>query len=110
MADSFTVKRNDTRQYLLRTLKNADGTAIDLTDAEVIFNMRLRKNTQLKIDGGTVTIVTAASGIVQYAWEDGDLDTAGFYEGEFEVTFGDSTVITVPNAEHIPITIIADLG
>lgn len=110
MADPFVAKRNDTRQYLLRTLTNADGTAIDLTNATVIFNMRIRNSSTLKIDGAAAVIVTAASGIVRYEWDTGDLDTAGFYEGEFEVTFGDSTVITVPNEEHIPITVIADLG
>ena len=110
MADEFVAKRNDTRQYLERLLKNADGTAINLSGATVVFNMRLRGATTLKIDGGAVTIVVAATGSVKYEWADGDLDTAGYYEGEFEVTFADSTVITVPNEEHIPITVTADIG
>ena len=110
MADPFVAKRNDTRQYLARTLTNADGTVIDLTSASVAFNMRLRGSDTLKIDGGVVVVVLASAGTVRYEWATADLDTAGYYEGEFEVTFGDSTVITVPNEEHIPITVTADIG
>ena len=110
MADRFVAKRNDTRQYLERTLQNADGTVINLSGATVAFNMRKRGGTTLKIDGGAVTVVLASAGTVKYEWATGDLDTVGFYEGEFEVTFGDSTVITVPNEEHIPITVVEDLG
>ncbi len=110
MADPFVAKRNDTRQYLIRTLKNADGTVIDLTGASVAFNMRKRGTGALKVDGGVTTINDEAGGVVQYEWAVDDLDTAGYYEGEFEVTLSDSTVITVPNEEHIPITVVEDIG
>ena len=110
MADEFVAKRNDTRQYLVRTLKSADGTVINLVGASVAFNMRKRGTNALKIDGGVAYVTDAAGGMVEYRWATTDLNTAGYYEGEFEVTFTDSTVITVPNEEHIPITVEADIG
>jgi hypothetical protein len=51
-ADSFTIKQNDTKPDLQRTLKNADGTAIDLTGASVKFHMKRGET----------------DGVVKYVW------------------------------------------
>ena len=44
---SFTIKKGDTSPFLVATLKDSTGTALDLTGASVVFNMG---------DLGTVTI------------------------------------------------------
>lgn len=47
-------------------------------------------------DDGTVTVtapydVAGAGGRVRFDWRAGDLDTAGHFEGEVEITFADAT-------------------
>jgi hypothetical protein len=36
---AFTIKKGDTSPFLTATLKDANGTAVDLTSATVVFNM-----------------------------------------------------------------------
>ena len=55
------------------------------------------------------TIVTAAAGLVRYSWNSGDTDTAGSYQAEFEMTYGDGSIETFPNSSNIQIDIMADL-
>ena len=54
-------------------------------------------------------ITDATLGKVRYAWRPEDVDAAGHHHGEFEVTFGDSTVETFPNGEWVDLEILADL-
>jgi hypothetical protein len=100
----FYMKLNNTSPALQVTLKDANGTPVDLTGASVRFHMRAVGATTAKVDAAAA-LVTAASGIVKYAWIAGDTDTAGRYEAEFEVTFGDSSVETFPNRGFIPVMV-----
>lgn len=103
------IKRNDTTNALQATLQDADGVAVNLTGATVKFKMRLASSRVTKVDA-SATIVTAASGIVKYTWQTGDTDTAGNYEGEFEVTYTDNTIQTFPNDSYIKIQIKEDVS
>lgn len=106
---TFYIKQNDTSPALRRTLSTSDG-AINLTGAVVRFHMTKRPGVDpLKVDA-VATIVSAAEGVVEYPWSVGDTDTAGNFEAEFEITFADGSVETVPNTENIRISIFADLG
>lgn len=109
MSESFYLKAGDTSPALRATLQNPDGTAVDLTGATVVFNMRSSGNTVL-ISRVACSIVTAASGIVQYDWQAGDTDTVGQHLGEFEVTFADSTVETFPNDGYIRVIIARQIA
>lgn len=105
MAD-FYLKQNDTKPSIQATLKNADGTAIDLTDATVDFHMSL--NGVNVVDAAAV-VVTALSGIVRYDWAAADTDTPGTYDIEWEITFVDASIRTVPNSRHDKLVIYPEL-
>lgn len=104
------MKQNDTAPALTATLKDADGVAIDLTGATVVFNMRQRSDSSVKVNRGAVTLVVAASGQVKYPWQAGDTDTVGVFDGEFEITHADTTVQTVPSKDYIKVVIKDDLA
>jgi len=56
------------------------------------------------------TVVTAAAGTVKYVWAAGDTATAGYYTGEWEVTYSDGRKLTVPNGKKLSVAVVADLG
>ena len=105
---TFYVKQNDTAPSIRATLKDGDDDAIDLTGAEVRFHMRSIGGTSAKVDSAA-TVVTAASGIVQYDWVAADTDTVGTYQAEFEVTYSDTRIETFPNNGYIVVEITDDI-
>lgn len=109
MAD-FYIKRGDRLPVIRRTLTTSDGNAINLSGATVNFIYRIADESLPAVVGtGTVTIVTAASGIVEYAWAAADTATAGEYNAEFEAQIG-GLRITAPNSEHMTFEVVQDLG
>ena len=100
----FFIKKNDTLPDLTATLRDGDFAVVDLTGATVRFNMRDASGT-VKINNVGASIVVAVDGTVKYEWVTGDTDTAGEFDGEFEVTFGAGGIETFPNATDIRITI-----
>lgn len=105
---AFTIKQSDTSPAIRATLKDASGNAINLNGASVQFHMKSLSG-QVVIDE-PMTIVTAASGIVSYAWQVGDTSTSGTYYAEFEVTYSDLTVETFPNTGNLAIVITPELN
>lgn len=88
---TFTYVKNDTLPSLQATLKHADGSAYDLTDCTVKFNMKLFNGRTYAVSSkvsASATIVNALNGTVQYVWGASDLNTIGEYHGEFEITSG----------------------
>ena len=108
MTTPFYLKTGDTSPALSVTLKDADGNAVDLTGATVVFNMNNEDDEQV-IDRGACTILVAASGTVKYSWSAADTATAGYYTAEFEVTYSDTTVETFPNRGYLEVQITDDL-
>jgi hypothetical protein len=104
----FYIKKNDTLPLLTATLKDADGVAVNLTGSAVKFHMRLG-NAVAKVNA-TATIVSAAAGTVKYIWVTGDTDTKGVYSGEWQVTFGDGTILTFPNKDYFSVEIDDELA
>ena len=94
MAD-FTIKRNDTKPYLLGTLQ-ANGAAYDLTGATVKFIMCADGAPLPKVDA-PATITNPAGGMVQYNWIASDTDTEGVFNCEWEVTDSGGEILTFPN-------------
>ncbi len=87
------------------TVKDADGNAVDLTNATVKFKMRKYGATTLKVNG-TCTITDATNGKCKYTVQDGDLDTVGTYQAELEITYSDGKIITATLED---IKVISDL-
>lgn len=106
---TFYIKEGDTSPELQATLKDAEGSAIDLTGASARFHMRAPGAAAAAVDAAA-TVVTAASGIVKYTWIAGDTDVAGRYEAEFEITFGDGSIESFPNRGYIPVRISSDIA
>jgi len=105
---AFRIKTNDTSPKLGLTLTNSAGNAVGLSGASARFHMKKYGETSLKVDADA-TITDASGGVIEYAWQSSDTDTAGTYYGEVEITYGDSTVETFPNAGYFTIIIQEDL-
>ncbi len=103
----FTTKQHDTWPPIEATLSDTNG-ALNLTGASV----RLI----LKTVAGAVAVDAACSildplgGVVRYQWVPTDTATVATYQGEFEITWSDGKITTVPNDEYFKVVIVADLA
>lgn len=98
MSTRIKLVQGDTRPYIRLTLKDADGTAINVSGSTVRFKFRA--------EGSTTTLFTetcsqpngGADGIVSFNFPAGGLDVdPGPYEGEVEIDFGGGDIQTVYN-------------
>ena len=106
----FSIKQNDTAPSLVAILRDIRKRPRILTGATVVFHMRLQSDLTVKVNGSSVTITDASLGLVTYVWSASDTDTVGVYQGEFQVTYADSTVESFPNNDYIIITILDDIA
>ena len=107
MSDTFYIKQNDTSPSLRATLQDANGNPVDVTGASVQFHMRSSGSV---IVDAVASIVTPASGIVEYSWAPADTATVGSYQAEFEVTYASGAVETFPNTGYIRVRIRDDIA
>lgn len=106
----IVLKKDDLLPNVRATLTDNEGNAVDLTLASSVkFVMKSPSATTAKVDAAG-TIVTAASGIVQYTWATGDTDTAGTFNAEFEVCWDVGVYQTFPANGYLEVEIIPDLG
>jgi hypothetical protein len=103
----ITIKRNDTLPVVDATLYGGDGNPINLSGATVRFLVATPDGT-LVVDGAA-SVIDAANGKVRYAWAPADTKTSGTFRAEFQITFGDGSILTVPNDSYIPVRIVEDL-
>lgn len=111
MAD-VTMKQNDTRQPLVRNLRQTvDGVAgvIALTTASKVDLHFRPANAAYKVSG-TCLIASAAGGVVQHNWIVTETATVGLFDAEFEITWNDGGVETVPNDGYFSIEFVDDIG
>ena len=105
---SIVIKQNDTRPSVEVQLLDADGVPVNLELCGVMFHMRDLRGS-VKINAPCV-IVSAAEGRVRYDWQAPDTGTPGTYYVEFEVHSPDASIMTVPNAGYLTITITPELA
>lgn len=94
---TYTFVKGDQLPALEAIIKYTDGTAFNLTDCTVKFNMRLYSGRAYAATykvSAAATVTNALSGQVQYTWAAADLDTTGEYHCEFEVTSSGKTQTT----------------
>lgn len=104
----FVLKRNDTSSALLYAITPA---SVSLVGATVVFNMRDKSTKTAVISrSAAVVYISTVNPTVRYNWLPADTDTAGTYEGEFEVTYSDGTIQTYPNTDYIDIKIYEDIA
>jgi len=105
----FNIKRNDTKPFLAVQLLDATGSAIDLTNSTGIsFNLATNDNDYTSVLSGVCSITGSATGNVEYRWAAGDTNRSGLFLGEFETTFSDLTVLTLPFDNSLRVNINED--
>ena len=119
MAETFTIKRDDTLPKIRVQLWDDEAKTIktDLTLAtSQAFHMMDREEAglaapTLKIEAAAQIIGPATDGVLEYGWIDGndDTDTEGTYFAEFEVTWSATLRTTYPNDGYIIVKIPDDL-
>ncbi len=98
MADLIRRKKGDTSPWPFTLLDN--GSAKDLTNATTLeIYVREEDGSTNKIDGGTVTVVSALAGTCEYDPASGDVDTPGEYQGYIKVEFSDGSVWYWPDGD-----------
>jgi hypothetical protein len=101
LSPDFAIKVGDRRPALRITCNQGDGTALDLTGATVTFSMKTRGGGPVKVSAQACTVITAASGIVEYRWAAADTDTAGDYDAEFRISLPGTLQTTVPGNGYL---------
>jgi len=111
MADpTFYIKQNDTRPELDIFLRDDKDRSINITGATVKFSMRNASTNVVKISLAAVTTVSSTAGRVKYSFTASDTDTAGNFDGEFQVTFIAGQIETFPNDGYIKVIVTDDVA
>src|SRR4029077_9532007 len=99
MSDPVKIKRNDTKGKFIDTL-TLDGVPVNLSGCTIKFLMRRRGRSI----GSPETLIRVASitgdptlGKVEYQPVAADVEQDGIYDHEWQVTFVDGKILTVPN-------------
>jgi len=94
---NYTVTGNTAPQYQI-TCDRPDGTIINLTNCTVTLYLYLKKVQQnIGHESSTVTILTAASGLIGWQPATGDFNQKGTYKANIVVTYSDNSVETLYN-------------
>ncbi len=107
----FYIKEGDLWPPLEAYLKQADGEAIPLQESDdVILVLSKHKNRKEVVLQSQVEVVNLLEGHVRYAWNLGDTDTPGDYQGEFIILLDGDTPIKIPNNGYFKVVIDHKLG
>ena len=105
--EKFKIKKSDTRPPLNVQLLYNNGSAVDLSSSTVYFNMGALIDRSAYTSGACV-ITGSTTGNCNYNWSTSDTDTVGDYWGEFEVNWGNGSIMTLPNNDNLKIQIYED--
>lgn len=92
MASDLTFTQGDTSPSVFGFLTNDDGTAFDLTNASVRFQMTSTLDRRFTVNSPASIVGSAALGAVRYDWAAGDLATVGDYTSKWKITFLDGGI------------------
>jgi hypothetical protein len=92
--------RGDSGPSLNGTLTDQTGAPVNLTGASVKFQMRFADDRRFAVNSAAV-IVSATAGTVRYDWVAGQLDIAGDYEAQWQITFPGPVIQTTDPANTI---------
>jgi hypothetical protein len=111
---SYVVKQNDTRPVYAVQLFDLFGTPkqkpLNLTNAtQIKFKMRKTGSPGAPKVDRNMTITDPLNGKAELVWLAADLDTVGTFDVEFEITWADLGVETVPNDGYLAVKVVDDL-
>lgn len=110
---AFRIKQGDTVPNIPFQVFEPDGvTPANLTGATVRIVVRTKggSNATPPLFKKPCVLTTPADGIGHYDWDEGDTDIGGNFEYEFEITFGDGNIQTVPVDSYLDLVIVDDIG
>ena len=110
----FKIKRNDTLPVLQLNIvaRGSLGQKMDYNlsgVSSITFSMADNCD-NLKVHQQSAQTVCSSEGIIQYVWQDGDTDTSGTYQGEFELTYATGQRMSLPQMGSIKIEIFDDIN
>src|SRR4051812_10142951 len=105
----FTIKKGDRLPAIKFSLKEKDGSAMNLANCSIVFNYSLKASGSTVVSR-TVLIEDASLGTAQYEWVAADTDTVGVYQGELVITFNSGRELTLPANGYIIYEIVDDIS
>lgn len=88
MSEKIYLVSGDTLPYVKLTLKNADGTALDVSATTVVVHFRAAGSTSVLADLTCTKPNGGTDGVVQFNFPSPTLSVSpGLYEGEVEVQY-----------------------
>ncbi len=101
-------KQNDTTPLTGELTEN--GSPVDLSQAsKVEFFMKKDRDSEPKVSA-VAEIVSEVDGEVRYQFNPEDVDEAGIFLAEWQVTYADSTLQTFPNIGYMKVKFDEDLS
>ncbi len=92
---TWNFKRGDNNCIARTQLVDENNAPVAISGAVVRFHMGVRG--QAASVDSVATIITAATGIVQYSLTSGNLSVAGTFDAEWQVTFANGDIQTFPS-------------
>lgn len=109
--DQFFIKRGDTSPAIRRQFFDGAGRIIDLEGATVVFSMAFPNRGAVVVSRQPCLVQGEADErAVIYPWKPADTAVAGTFRAEFEITFADGAIETVPNGGYLQINIAEDIA
>lgn len=106
---AIKMKSDDLLPPVEATLKEANGTAIDLSTYNSV-NFTMENESGSVVVNAAATIVDATNGEVRYEWQSGDTDAPGVYKAEFVLTDPNGNELTIPSEDYIDVHIERSTG
>ena len=102
--DTFKIKKGDTVPAIEAFLQYSNGSAVNLTNTTIAFNMS-NLTDYSPYRAGTAYVIGSETGDVRYSFSADDTGSIGIYWGEFEVNWGGGSVMTLPNDHSLKIEV-----
>lgn len=99
---TLKLVQGDAKVPLRGTLTDDTGAPLDITGCQVYFQMR-RPTDRLYTINALCENLDEPNGIVRYITGANDLNGIGDFQGQFEVRYGDGTILTTQDPVDIQI-------
>lgn len=106
----FILRAGDTAASIASTLEDENGDPVSIQNATVRFHLGSITGTTVVVNADANNDQNGAGtdgtkGNVSYDWGAADTATAGWYVGEWQVTYADNSVQTFPNGDYLYVLI-----